>query len=45
MPENTDYFVPLSCIKAPMSAYGYPKDVHKVDIETEKYFLDGEHYI
>ena len=28
-----------------MSAYGYPKDVHKVDIETEKYFLDGEHYI
>ncbi len=45
MPENTDYFVPLSCIKAPMSAYGYLKDIHKVDIETEKYFLDGEHYI
>tara|TARA_B100000674_G_scaffold462441_1_gene442507 strand:- start:338 stop:1027 length:690 start_codon:yes stop_codon:yes gene_type:complete len=45
MPNNTDYFVPLSCVKAPMSVERYLKETENLDIETDHYRIDGEHYI
>ena len=45
MPDNIDYFGKLSCVRAKTSAEGFLKDKFDIDIETDKYRLDGEHYI
>ena len=45
VPENIDYFGKLSCIRAETSAEVFLKEHCDMDIETDKYRLDGEHYI
>jgi len=45
IPENIDFFGKLDCIKAPMSAEKYFKDKCDLDIETDHYRIDREHYI
>ena len=45
VPENINYYGKLSCIRAPMSAESFFKAKMDLDIETDHYRLDGEHYI
>ena len=45
MPKHIDFFEKLSCIKADKSAEAFLKEKFEMDIDTDKYRLDGEHYI
>ena len=45
IPDNIDFYGKLSCVKAPLSAEQFFKDKMNLDIETDHYRLDTEHYI
>ena len=45
LPETINYFEKLSCTKSNKSAEDFLKEQFEMDIETDKYRLDGEHYI
>ena len=45
IPQNIDYYGKLSCVRAPMSAEAFFKSKMDIDIETDHYRLDSEHYI
>tara|TARA_B100000212_G_scaffold118508_1_gene88529 strand:- start:897 stop:1724 length:828 start_codon:yes stop_codon:yes gene_type:complete len=45
VPKHIDFFEKLSCIKADKSAEAFLKEKFEMDIETDKYRLDSEHYI
>ena len=45
VPPKIDFFGKNDAIRAPMSAESFLKERFKMDIETDHYRLDGEHYI
>ena len=45
VPPKIDFFGKNDAIRAPMSAESFLKERLKMDIETDHYRLDGEHYI